>query len=103
MADTESWEQKVAQTLEDMDEVFAYVKNQNLGFTIPYTLNGEEHNYHPDFIAVIEQPTRPVPNAVAANGAFCRRQSERARVGGVEPEFGDEPIATARELDVAFA
>jgi type III restriction enzyme len=37
-----------------MPEVFAYVKNQNLGFTIPYTLNGEEHNYYPDFIARID-------------------------------------------------
>ncbi|MEW5765554.1 MAG: BPTD_3080 family restriction endonuclease [Acidobacteriota bacterium] len=51
VADTKSWEQKLAQTLEEMDEVVCYVKNQNLGFTIPYTLNGEEHNYLPDFIA----------------------------------------------------
>jgi type III restriction enzyme len=54
VADTDSWEQKLAQTLEDMDEVFAYVKNQNLGFTIPYTLNGEEHNYYPDFLVSID-------------------------------------------------
>ena len=53
VADTESWEQKMAQTLEDMSEVSRYVKNQNLGFTIPYTLNGEERNYIPDFIACI--------------------------------------------------
>jgi type III restriction enzyme len=33
-----------------MDDVAAYVKNQGLGFTIPYTLNGEEHNYIPDYI-----------------------------------------------------
>lgn len=50
VADTESWEQKMAQTLEDMDEVVCYVKNQNLGFTIPYTLAGEERQYIPDFI-----------------------------------------------------
>jgi type III restriction enzyme len=50
VADTDSWEQKMAQSLEDMDEVKAYVKNQNLGFAIPYTLNGEEKNYIPDFI-----------------------------------------------------
>lgn len=49
VADTSTWEQKMAQTLEDMDEVVCYVKNQNLGFTIPYTLNSEEHNYLPDF------------------------------------------------------
>ena len=50
-ADTNSWEQKLAQTLEDMDEVICYVKNEHVGFTIPYTLNGEEHSYIPDFIA----------------------------------------------------
>ena len=54
VADTDSWEQKMAQTLEDMDEVIRYVKNHNLGFTIPYTINGEEHQYHPDFIAVLD-------------------------------------------------
>jgi type III restriction enzyme len=63
VADTDSWEQKLAQTLEDMPEVFAYVKNQNLGFTIPYTLNGEEHNYYPDFIVRIDdgQTSSPSP------------------------------------------
>ena len=55
VADTDSWEQKMAQVLEDMDEVEAYVKNHNLGFTIPYVLNGEEKNYIPDFIAHIKQ------------------------------------------------
>jgi type III restriction enzyme len=54
VADTESWEQKMAQVLEDMDEVVCYVKNQNLGFTIPYTINGEERQYHPDFLARID-------------------------------------------------
>ncbi len=53
VADTDSWEQKLAQTIEDMPEVLRYVKNHNLGFTIPYTLNGEEKNYIPDFIACL--------------------------------------------------
>lgn len=44
----------MAQSLEDMDEVIRYVKNHNLGFTIPYTINGEEHQYLPDFIAVFD-------------------------------------------------
>ncbi len=50
VADTGSWEQKMAQTLEDMEEVVCYVKNHNVGFTIPYTLKAEERNYYPDFI-----------------------------------------------------
>ncbi len=54
VADTGSWEQKLAETLEAMPEVIRYVKNQNLGFMIPYTLNGEERNYIPDFIACID-------------------------------------------------
>ena len=54
VADTKSWEQKMAADLEDMPEVIRYVKNHNLGFTIPYTINGEEHQYYPDFIACID-------------------------------------------------
>jgi type III restriction enzyme len=49
-----NWEHKLAQVLENMDEVVHYVKNQALGFTIPYTLNGEERNYYPDFIAHVD-------------------------------------------------
>jgi type III restriction enzyme len=51
VADTDSWEQKMAMALEDMDEVVRYVKNHNLGFTIPYTLAGEQRQYTPDFPA----------------------------------------------------
>jgi len=54
VADTDSWEQKTAQSLEDMDEVLRYVKNHNLGFTIPYVLNGDERPYHPDFIVIVD-------------------------------------------------
>ena len=54
VADTGSWEQKMAQALEEMPEVLRYVKNQSLGFTIPYTLNGDEKQYYPDFIAQVE-------------------------------------------------
>ena len=54
VADTDSWEQKMAEALEDMPEVVRYVKNHNLSFTIPYTLNGEEKNYIPDFITCID-------------------------------------------------
>jgi type III restriction enzyme len=50
VADTESWEQKMAQALEEMPEVIHYVKNQSLGFSIPYSINGEEKQYVPDFI-----------------------------------------------------
>lgn len=57
-----SWEAKMAQTLEDMDEVVCYVKNQNLGFTIPYTINGEEKNYYPDYIVRLQKADGNVVN-----------------------------------------
>jgi len=54
VADTGSWEQKMASALEDMDEVIAYVKNQNLSFAIPYSFNGQERSYCPDFLARVD-------------------------------------------------
>lgn len=51
VADTKSWEQKMAQVLESMDEVVAYVKNHKLGFSIPYSFEGDSRQYVPDFIA----------------------------------------------------
>jgi type III restriction enzyme len=48
------WEAKLAETLEEMDEVIHYVKNFQLGFTIPYTFNGDERAYFPDYIIRIE-------------------------------------------------
>jgi type III restriction enzyme len=48
------WEAKMAQALEEMDEVVAYAKNLNLGFTIPYIIDGEEHAYYPDYLVRVE-------------------------------------------------
>lgn len=64
VADTGSWEQKMAQTLEEMDEVECYVKNHNLGFTIPYTVDGRERNYIPDFIAHVRRPDGALINLI---------------------------------------
>lgn len=65
VADTESWEQKTAQALEQMNEVAAYVKNHNLGFTIPYVNhNGERREYVPDFIACIRKQGSDSPDDV---------------------------------------
>lgn len=54
VCDTNSWEQKLARSLEEMEEVRAYVKNEHLGFSIPYVIDGEEHSYLPDFLVRID-------------------------------------------------
>jgi len=53
----------MASSLEDMDEVISYAKNYNLGFFIPYTMNGEEKNYYPDFIVRIKTSALSSPLA----------------------------------------
>ena len=45
-----TWEQTVAGLLEDNDEVASYVKNDHLGFEIPYVYEGRSHTYLPDFL-----------------------------------------------------
>jgi type III restriction enzyme len=64
VADTASWEQKMASAIEEMDEVKSYVKNTNLGFSIPYILNGEEKNYYPDFIVRIKDGNNDLLNLI---------------------------------------
>lgn len=64
VCDTGSWEQKVAQALEELDEVYSYVKNdrQRPGFSIPYTVHGEQHEYYPDFIARVDDGQMKAPD-----------------------------------------
>jgi type III restriction enzyme len=105
VADTDSWEQKLAQTLEDMPEVHAYVKNQNLGFTIPYTLNGEEHNYYPDFIVRIDdgQASSPSPHDAGAGRGPGRGAPENLlnlilECTGQKKKDKEAKVATAQTL-----
>jgi type III restriction enzyme len=54
VADTFNWEQKLAQTLESMPETICYVKNERLGFLIPYVHEGRAANYMPDYIVRVD-------------------------------------------------
>lgn len=44
------WEAIAAKTLEQLPQVESYVKNQFLGFAIPYVKDGKDRQYFPDFI-----------------------------------------------------
>ncbi len=87
VCDTESWEQKMAQVLEDMPEVIAYVKNHNLGFLIPYTTSGDQRHYVPDFLVRLDDgrgPADPLNLIVEVTG---ERDKDKAA-----------KVATARNL-----
>lgn len=48
------WEGICAKTLEEIETVESYVKNQFLGFAIPYVKDGKDRLYFPDFIVRIK-------------------------------------------------
>ncbi|MEC3978200.1 restriction endonuclease [Amycolatopsis sp. H20-H5] len=48
--DGNTWEQLLAAELELNPNVSSYVKNDHLGFTIPYVHKGRSHDYFPDFL-----------------------------------------------------
>jgi type III restriction enzyme len=68
----------MAQTLESMDQVASYFKNHNVGFTIPYTLNGQERNYVPDFVVKLRTAAGEVNLIVEVTGE--KRADKEAKV-----------------------
>jgi type III restriction enzyme len=54
VADTQKWEQTAALLLDTHPGVRKWVKNERLGFFIPYRRNGLPARYVPDFIAVTD-------------------------------------------------
>jgi type III restriction enzyme len=68
----------MAQTLESLDQVASYFKNHNVGFTIPYTLNGQERNFVPDFVAKLRTATGEVNLIIEVTGE--KRADKEAKV-----------------------
>lgn len=52
--DGNTWEQLLAAELENNRHVASYVKNDHLGFTIPYVYKGRSHSYVPDFLVRLQ-------------------------------------------------
>ena len=48
------WEMQFCKLLEETAGVRAYVKNDGLGFEVPYTHQKKEHQYRPDFIILMD-------------------------------------------------
>lgn len=74
------WEAAAAQALEAMPEVLRYVKNDRLGFEIPYEHGGADHLYRPDFIAVLDDgagPEDPLHLVLEVKGARDARDDAK--------------------------
>ena len=48
------WELSFCRSLEEDPGVHAYVRNDGLGFEVPYIYQKRAHNYEPDFIALVD-------------------------------------------------
>jgi len=92
------WEAKMAETLEEMDEVVHYVKNHNLGFIIPYTLDGEEHGYIPDYIVRLRLPSPSQGEAAEGVGEGEGVLNLILEVSGEARKDKAAKVATARNL-----
>ena len=57
----QDWEAKLAQMLDEHPRVLSYAKNHNLGFEVPYMMQGEPHRYRPDFLVRLRTPEGAPP------------------------------------------
>jgi type III restriction enzyme len=88
------WEAKLAETLEEMDEVVCYAKNFQLGFAIPYTLEGQEHSYVPDYLIHLRLPS-PAGRGAGGEGDLLNLILE---VSGEAKKEKAAKVSTARTL-----
>lgn len=58
VADTKTWEQAAASVMDAHEAVRRWVKNDHLGFSVPYRKGDMRHNYLPDFIVDLRNGER---------------------------------------------
>ncbi len=75
------WEAKLAQVIEDHPRVYAYAKNHNLGFEVPYLMEGEPRRYLPDFLVQLDtdEPTTLVLEVKGFRGHDAMLKAETMR------------------------
>jgi type III restriction enzyme len=58
VSDTQRWEQSAAARIDKHLAVKAFVKNDRLGFAIPYLHDGQQHEYIPDYLVRLRDEPR---------------------------------------------
>ncbi|MBW6537437.1 MAG: hypothetical protein K0B11_20685, partial [Mariniphaga sp.] len=71
------WEGIAAKTLEELPEVLSYVKNQFLGFAIPYLKDGKDKNYFTDFIARVKTKSGETVNLMIEISGMSHDKAEK--------------------------
>lgn len=70
------WEAICAKTLEEL-QVESYVKNQFLGFAIPYVKDGKDRQYFPDFITQIRGRDGAIKNLIIEISGMSKDKAEK--------------------------
>ncbi|MEM9522807.1 MAG: DEAD/DEAH box helicase family protein, partial [Pseudomonadota bacterium] len=77
------WEAEFARVAEAHPRVVSYVKNQNLGFEVPYVMGGAKKTYIPDFIVRIddgnEDPLNLIVEVKGYRGGDAKVKAETMR------------------------
>ena len=73
------WEGVCAKTLEELDEVDTYVKNQFLGFVIPYVKDGKDKMYYTDFIARVKRKNGTMANLMIEITGMNKDKEEKMK------------------------
>ncbi len=71
------WEGICGKTLDELDNVICYVKNQFLGFSIPYTKEGKDRGYFPDFIVKVRTTDGSIKNLIIEISGMSRDKAEK--------------------------
>jgi type III restriction enzyme len=71
------WEGICARTLEELPQVESYVKNQFLGFAIPYTKDGKDRQYFTDFIAQVTSKDGTIKNLMIEISGMSKDKAEK--------------------------
>jgi type III restriction enzyme len=94
------WEQIFAKTCEEEEMVKSYVKNDYLGFNIPYNKDGVERMYRPDFILKVENSKGVKANVIIEISGYSNDKDEKKwyttnnwlpAVNSVREKYGYEP------------
>jgi len=71
------WEGIAAKTLEELPQVISYVKNQFLGFAIPYVKDGKDRQYFTDFIVQCKGKDGTIKNLMIEISGFSKDKAEK--------------------------
>jgi type III restriction enzyme len=110
VADTKKWEQSAAYCLDTHDEIRAWVKNDHLGFVVPYRKDGTKRSYLPDFIVelvsgeklVVEIKGQVIDDALVKEAAakrWCEAVNRDGRFGRWSYHLVKHPADLMQLLD----